>query len=284
MSRSPRPPTDPPREKRRTIYSPREWARAIVEHGSPRDAELALCAVVPYKVRRDAKPLIETVRAEMATAEAKAKAREAAKERQRARAGHDIRNGMARRVAAGEVPPSAAVPPPPDLPAAPLRPMALTRDLTPDVQQRVVLAIQRGLYLTHAAALAGVPPAVLRDWLARGDAGEPAYEGFALAVVQAEASTVEALTSEIRNAKGKGDGPWASRAWLLERRWPSLYGRRTESAVTVSAGGKLQPLTRDVLELTSEQLRAIAYPPGTLDDSIDAAFETLTREGEPVNK
>jgi hypothetical protein len=84
-----------------------------------------------------------------------------------------------------------------------------------------------------AARLCGVPPQTVRGWLARGEnrhsqgrPSTPEYVAFVAAIEKAlgqwECDRLARIT-----AAGKQPTNWTANAWLLERRWPERYGRRT---------------------------------------------------------
>ena len=92
------------------------------------------------------------------------------------------------------------------------------RKLTPDVKERVLQAIRMGATYEHACAFAGIA----RDTLHRYRK-DPT---FRTEVEKAEGQAVVGWLAKIE--KAASDGEWTAAAWKLERRYPSIYGRRVQ--------------------------------------------------------
>ena len=105
--------------------------------------------------------------------------------------------------------------------------------LTPETQARIVEAVELGATWERAADAAGVGASTLGLWRRRGEAGEVPYSAFLAALKRAEGAGVERALRVIR--KAAEGGAWQASAWLLERRYPADYGRRSEVAVQASA-------------------------------------------------
>ncbi len=105
--------------------------------------------------------------------------------------------------------------------------------LTPVVAARILEAVELGATWERAADAAGVGASTLRDWRQRGEAGEKPFAAFLAALKRAEGAGVERALMVIRKAAAAG--AWQASAWLLERRYPADYGRRSEVAVQASA-------------------------------------------------
>jgi hypothetical protein len=105
--------------------------------------------------------------------------------------------------------------------------MARTTKLNPETLDRLVEAVQLGATWEMAAAAAGVDVSTVHRW--RADEGNCELRDRLKA-----AEAVGALTAlrSIRDAAA--GGTWQAAAWLLERRYPADYGRRSESRVEVS--------------------------------------------------
>ena len=95
--------------------------------------------------------------------------------------------------------------------------------LTPDVQTKVLAALRCGLSRAAAAARAGIGARTLRDWMARTDDVEP-YASFRVAAEAAEGVCEARLAAVV--FKAALEDPNQAR-WLLERRFPSSWGRRS---------------------------------------------------------
>lgn len=97
--------------------------------------------------------------------------------------------------------------------------MARPRKNTPTAKERIIEAVGLGATYERAAAAGGIGYSTLREWIL----AEPE---FAEAVKAAEAKCAnEALIAIKRAARG---GQWQAAAWLLERRYPSEYGRTVQ--------------------------------------------------------
>ena len=105
--------------------------------------------------------------------------------------------------------------------------------LTPEVEARIAEAVELGATWERAADAAGVGASTLRDWRQRGEAGEVPFVAFVATIKRAEGAGVERALRTIREA-AEG-GAWQASAWILERRYPADYGRRSEVAVTARA-------------------------------------------------
>ena len=102
--------------------------------------------------------------------------------------------------------------------------------LTPETQARIVEAVELGATWERAADAAGVGASTLGLWRRRGEAGEVPFVAFVATLKKAEGAGVERALRSIR--KAAEGGAWQASAWLLERRYPADYGRRSEVAVS----------------------------------------------------
>lgn len=106
--------------------------------------------------------------------------------------------------------------------------------LTPEMQDRIVQAIQAGNYIEVAAQYAGISKGTLYRWLqnAEDPSADDIYRDFRDAVESARSA------AEVRNValiqKAANDGTWQAAAWYLERTSWQRWGRRT--MVTGDAG------------------------------------------------
>lgn len=97
---------------------------------------------------------------------------------------------------------------------------------TPDVVQRLTLAIGLGATYELACHYAGIHPDTFYTWM-------KAKPDFSDAIKQAEGQAVTKWLAKIEQAAS--DGNWQAAAWKLERRYPKDYARaRAESATYVS--------------------------------------------------
>jgi transposase len=106
--------------------------------------------------------------------------------------------------------------------------MGRPTSLTPEVEKAIVLALRAGNYRDTAAQAAGIHRHTLRNWVIRGEQDEEPFASFLAALEKAEAAGEKKLLREIR----KGVDGWQSRAWMLERRWPSRWSGRVRLTVS----------------------------------------------------
>jgi hypothetical protein len=104
------------------------------------------------------------------------------------------------------------------------------KPLTERLQKDICDLIRLGLSPREAAASNGVPNEDYGTWMAmgtRGGTGTGKYMDFKLAVEQAEAACEALLVGRVMAAAN--DGNWGAASFLLERRFP---GRWTRKSVT----------------------------------------------------
>lgn len=111
--------------------------------------------------------------------------------------------------------------------------MARPTVLNDIVAERIRQAVRKGATWAIAAEAAGVGSSTLREWKARGRAGEEPYAAFLATIKRAEAEAFEEACERIQVAAIE---TWQAAAWLLERRRPKSYALRrpveTEKPVT----------------------------------------------------
>jgi hypothetical protein len=169
----------------------------------------------------------------------------------------------------------------PDLPPVAKRRPSLPKSvfahyLTPEIQEKIVSALQAGTPLRFAAMLAGVTEATVKRWLAIGrhmayglpqPAGQNVPAPFArrclrffYAVEQARAAFVARNMAYIQKAAAQGS--WQAAAWALERTHPEHFAKETR--LTVATVDRLETELRELLgpeaaEQLLEQARAEAH-------------------------
>lgn len=97
--------------------------------------------------------------------------------------------------------------------------------------ERVVEMVRASNYRDDAARVAGIHPATLFDYLAKGrndrSAGKTTqFTEFADAIEKAQAESDSAMVVLIR-AAATSPNHWQAASWLLERRHPDKWGQRT---------------------------------------------------------
>jgi len=98
--------------------------------------------------------------------------------------------------------------------------------LTPATKQKLLDAVALGSTYTKACYFAGITYATFRAWMIRGEAQKTGiYKDFFDEMKAAEGTAAVGFLANIVEAANKGD--WKAAAWLLERRYPKEYGRRS---------------------------------------------------------
>ena len=122
--------------------------------------------------------------------------------------------------------------------------------LTPEVQEIIVDGINAGLTLGLTCARAGVARSTFYDWLEKGEAAKSGVlMEFSDTVSRARADSAMRLVSQITL---QAPTDWRAAAFLLERRFPDDYGKRSE--ITGKDGGpvKVEAKTQHVFQPTQE--------------------------------
>jgi hypothetical protein len=105
------------------------------------------------------------------------------------------------------------------------------------VHKQIVDALKSGGYKTHAAHAAGISRECLDLWIEAGREGREPFVRFALECDRARAEDAlrnQAIVSAAAVRKIEGD--WKAAAWLLERKYPKLYGKRIADNVDDANG------------------------------------------------
>ena len=147
--------------------------------------------------------------------------------------------------------------------------MARPTKLTPDVQEAIVDGINAGLTFRLSCARAGLDPATFYRWLEKGETAKSGvYSEFCDTVSRAKADSAMRLVSQITL---QAPTDWRAAAFMLERRFPDDYGKRSE--ITGKDGGpvKMEAKTQHIYQPTQEVWDEILRK--------RAEFETL-RDGD----
>ena len=135
--------------------------------------------------------------------------------------------------------------------------MARPTKLTPDVQEAIVDGINAGLTFRLSCARAGLDPATFYRWLEKGEAAKSGvFSEFCDTVSRAKADSAMRLVSQITL---QAPTDWRAAAFMLERRFPDDYGKRSE--ITGKDGGpvKMEAKTQHIYQRPSRR----ACPPLT---------------------
>lgn len=88
---------------------------------------------------------------------------------------------------------------------------------TPETVQKIVQALNVGATYKIACDYAGIGTTTFYDWI-------NSKPEFSDAVKEAEGSGAVMILARIR--KEADSGSWQAGAWILERRYPEMYGRK----------------------------------------------------------
>lgn len=110
--------------------------------------------------------------------------------------------------------------------------------LTDELQDLICGYIKEGNYPSVAAQAAGISESTYYSWMARGRKSKSGkYVQFLEAIKEAESFGQVYHLQKIR--KAADDGTWQASAWILERKYPQLWGRNRET-VKVDLKGEIQ--------------------------------------------
>ena len=113
--------------------------------------------------------------------------------------------------------------------------------LTPHVQEVIVDGINAGLTFRLTCARAGVTYTTFYNWLEKGEAAKSGVlREFFDAVERAKADSALRLVSQITL---QAPTDWRAAAFILERRFPDDYGKRSE--ITGKDGGPVKVETKN---------------------------------------
>lgn len=151
---------------------------------------------------------------------------------------------------------------------------------TADRVDRLLASLRLGATHRIAAQCAGIGVSTMRDWLR----DKPM---FADAVREAEAYGAVLMLERITTAAN--EGTWQAAAWLLERRYPDMYGRFPENARRAAVGDSVDEV-RVVIDIgdggTSDARNIADDAVGVTidfdDDADDAVTAALTHAPEPA--
>ena len=128
--------------------------------------------------------------------------------------------------------------------------MARPTKLTPEAQEAIVDGINAGLTFRLSCARAGVTPATFYNWLGKGEVAKSGVlMEFFDAVERAKADSALRLVSQITL---QAPADWRAAAFMLERRFPDDYGKRTEVTGKDGSPVKVDTKTQHVFQPTQE--------------------------------
>jgi hypothetical protein len=103
--------------------------------------------------------------------------------------------------------------------------MARPSKLTPEITERICMAIRAGNYAKVAAAMAGIGETTYYKWLEMAELpnAKKEYKEFRESIERAEAEAEVVAIARIRQAADNGD--WKAAGWYLERKHGERWGR-----------------------------------------------------------
>ncbi len=112
---------------------------------------------------------------------------------------------------------------------------------TPERRAALLGAIEQGMPLKQAAAIAGVSYDTLNHWQNRGEneSAPEEYRQFCQLLRRSQAVAMQVHLSVIHQAAGRGD--WRASAWMLERRHPEDFARPQKFEHSGPGGKPLRP-------------------------------------------
>lgn len=131
---------------------------------------------------------------------------------------------------------------------------------TADRVDRLLAALRLGATHRIAAQCAGIGVSTMRDWIR----DKPM---FAESVAEAEAYGAVLMLERITAAAN--EGTWQAAAWLLERRYPDMYGRFPENARRAANGDNVSEV-RVVIDLCDDTVPEV---PNMIDDASGITIE-----------
>lgn len=125
--------------------------------------------------------------------------------------------------------------------------------LTPEVQKKIITNLATNPSIPSAAVRAGIAPSTLRDWLTRGQAGDPTYAVFAREVAQYRATIKDSVIAALIETACDTHHPQQVRAAakLLESLFPEEF-----SVVRHTVEHQAKEPEIDLERLPAEELRA----------------------------
>lgn len=154
--------------------------------------------------------------------------------------------------------------------------------LTPSAIVTLQESITRGLTYDLAARRVGVSYEALRQWMRQGEADLEAgdtgtvHAQLVACLTEAESESAASLLESLTESDD-----WRAKAWLLERRFPAQYGRKTELTHTVTTSLRQQQ-EQQLKAAIIEQLIADGVIDGDRLRIIDAEIVSQHIEAPPL--
>lgn len=113
--------------------------------------------------------------------------------------------------------------------------MAKTK-LTPELQENFCKAIENGDSILGACGYVGISEKTYYNWIDRAESakGRTKFVKFKECVDKAKAKALHNFEQVITHASTEH---WQAAAWMLERRYPNMYGKREKIEADVNHKG-----------------------------------------------
>lgn len=141
----------------------------------------------------------------------------------------------------------------------------------------MVRMLEKGAYLTHAAAAVGVDRRTVYRWLEQGATDQAARRDtiearFADGVARARARGCVAMVEVINRA---ADRDWRAAAWMLERTEPGMFGQRVEIDARAQGHGEAPPIVSETERQAHAAIAALEQD--AIDLLTDGELELLEK-------
>lgn len=139
--------------------------------------------------------------------------------------------------------------------------------LTPEVQEIICTELRNGMPIRQSCDYAGICTETYYVWMSKGSEGIQPYADFFHAATRARVEGTRALASTVREA---ALDDWRAAAWMLERRAPDEWSKRTEVSgpgggpISVSDEAAREALRAQAASMTVADL-ALPSPPDDAD-------------------
>lgn len=152
--------------------------------------------------------------------------------------------------------------------------------LTPEVEEKIVLALRGGNFRQVASGFAGVPYRTFSRWMrqARMEPDGP-FGNFGHRVIEAERSAEIGMVAVIVGAARAGDARHAE--WWLERKSPARWSRRIQVTIDEELTAFLAMLKRELDDVTYRRVLRIAARKMSSDALVSATVAAHDDDGDP---
>lgn len=149
-----------------------------------------------------------------------------------------------------------------------------TSKLTPEVVDKICIAIRAGNYAKIAAAMAGVAETTYYRWLEMAEEpnAKKEYREFRESINRAEAEAEVAAVARIRQAAD--NGTWQAAGWLLERKNGERWGRndKVRQEITGANGGPISMSINEARDAVLAFLEEGENKNGSFDSGEDTSI------------